>query len=155
VPLLFWQLIDQMKNRTKIFIGAGGILTCVCACLIYLLFHGYFDRGHFEVKQAVWCSPHLVAIDALRWDEAALGGYQRFVLIGDHVYSPAELRHALYSDAPVFSAGTDCLNLRWESETSLIIECKAGILDPRFINRQKWKHGSIVISYKNIAQKQQ
>jgi hypothetical protein len=57
-----------MNAKTKILLGAGGALTCTCAVLIYLLFHGYFDRGFFEVKQAVWFSPNLVAMDALRWD---------------------------------------------------------------------------------------
>jgi hypothetical protein len=142
-----------MKAKTKILLGAGGVLTCTCAVLIYLLFHGYFDRGFFEVKQAVWFSPNLVAMDALRWDNEALGGYQRFVLIGDHVYTPTELRHALYSDAPVFDAAADCLNLRWESQTSLIIECKGRVIDSDHINRQTFQHGAIVISYKNIARK--
>lgn len=142
-----------MRRKSKIVLGAIALLTCVFAALVYFLFNGYFDGGLFEVKQTVWCSPKQVAIVAERSDNAALDGYQFFVLIGDHVFSPAELKHLYHSDAPVFSAAAECLNLRWESQTSLIIECEGGVVDWRHINSQEWKRDRIEISYKNIAQK--
>ena len=140
-----------MRKTTKIILAISAALTCVCAALIYFLFHGYFDVGLFQVKQAVWFSPNQIAVVAERSDKEALGGLEYFVLIGDHVPSPAELKHALYSDAPVFSAGDECLSLRWASQNNLVIECKGGVLAADHINRQKSQSGKILVSYKNIG----
>jgi hypothetical protein len=59
-----------MRKKSKIALGVIAALTCLCVVLIYLLFRGYFDVGLFEVKQAVWFSPHQVAIVAERSDHA-------------------------------------------------------------------------------------
>ena len=77
------------------------------ATAVYMLFHGYFDHGLFEVKQAQWSpSPERrVAVVAERSDHEALGGLEFFVLIKDHVPSPTELRFANHSDDVIFSVG--------------------------------------------------
>ena len=124
----------------------------VAGC-VYALFHGYFDHGHFELKQSQRSPPNRVAMLAERWDEQSLGGLQDFVVIGDHTYSPAELRHALYSDAVIFSALSDCIKLRWDGPKKLIIRCEGSTIDTRHINRQKHQVGDISVSYENIASK--
>jgi hypothetical protein len=60
----------------------------------YALFHGYFDHGHFEIKQVQWCSTNQVAMLAERWDDEALGGLDYYVLVGSHLFTATELRHA-------------------------------------------------------------
>lgn len=90
---------------------------------IYGLFHGYFDRGHFEIKQLRWSSSKQVGIVAERSDQEALSSYTCFVLIEDHLLSSGELRAAYYSNTVVFAASSSCLNLRWEDSNKLVIVC--------------------------------
>jgi hypothetical protein len=66
---------------------------------------------------------------AERSDKEALGGLTYFELIGDHVFSPVELRHAYHSDARVFAATATCLTLHWEGPSKLIVECNGSHLD--------------------------
>src|SRR5579872_4953427 len=114
-----------MRKVIKIIVAAAAILSV----LGYLLFHGYFDRGKFEIKQVQWSSSKQVAMLAERSDNQALGGLTYFVLIGNHVFSADELRHAYHSDAPVFAATSTCLNLRWESPSSLVVVCNGSYLN--------------------------
>ncbi len=131
-------------------VGVGGVAILAMAFL-YALFHGYFDRGRFEIKQFQWSSGNQVAMLAERSDNEALGGLEYYVLVGDHLYSPDELRHALYSDAVIFSALSNHLTLRWDGPNRLIIGCNGPTLDRGDINRQKQQAGNIAVSYENIA----
>ena len=72
------------------------------------------------------------------------------MVIGNHLFSPTELRHALYSDSVVFSAASNCLSLRWDGQDRLIIRCDGSTVDMDHINRQKQQIGDIKISYENI-----
>jgi len=79
-----------MRTRYKVITGFAGIL-CV---FDYLLFRGYLDRGTSDLKQVQRSSSGQVAMLAERFDNDALGGLTYFVLIGDHVFSANELKHA-------------------------------------------------------------
>ena len=116
----------------------------------YLLFHGYFDPGKYEIKTAEWSTAKQVAVVAERSDNQALGGLEYFVLIGDHLFTETELRHALHSDKPVFSADRDCLTLRWNDPHDLVITCDDKSITSADINRQKHQSGEVAISYVNI-----
>jgi hypothetical protein len=103
-----------MRTSAKVIIVVGCVVAASLVAATYGLFHGYFDPGQFEVKQQQWSSSKQVAMLAERSDHEALGGLTYFVLIGDHLLSPDELRHAYYSDAVVFAAASTCLSLHWE-----------------------------------------
>lgn len=140
-----------MTRTTKILgavVGTTAIALAVCA---YALFHGYFDLGRFEVKEAVWSSSREVAMVAERSDNDALGGLAYFVIVGDHLYSSAELRHTYHSNAVIFSALSDGLTVRWQSSAVLIIGCNGAYVDSNDINTQKRRSGNVAISYENIA----
>ena len=63
---------------------------------VYLLFHGYFDPGKFEVLSTIRYSTKQVALVAKRSDKQAMNNDQVFVVLADHVSTPNELRHAYY-----------------------------------------------------------
>jgi hypothetical protein len=126
-----------------IFVAA--LLTCG-----YLLFHGYFDHGKFEVKIVQWSTAKQIAVVAERSDNEALGGLEYFVLVGDHLFTETELRHALHSDKPVFSTDRECLTLRWSDPHNLVITCDDKSITPDDINVQRHKSGEVAISYVNI-----
>ncbi|HKF53296.1 MAG TPA: hypothetical protein VKB26_13355 [Candidatus Acidoferrales bacterium] len=142
-----------MSKAWKIIAYLACVSMAGLAIAVYALFHGYFDRGHFEIKQFQWSSTKQVAMLAERWDDQALGGLADFVLVGNHVFTPAELRHAYYSDAVVFNAETDCLTLRWDGPNRLIIRCNGATLDFRHINAENQQVGNVAVSYENIASK--
>ena len=58
----------------------------------------------FDVKDANWSSSVRVAIVAKRSDREALSEDLLFVLIGDHVFSPTELRAAYYGHHAILDA---------------------------------------------------
>jgi len=120
---------------------------------LYGLFHGYFDHGQFEIKQFQWSPTNQVAMVAERSDHEALGGLEYYVLIGNHLFTPAELRHAYYSSAVVFNASSDCLTLHWDGPNRLTIRCNGSTVDRNHINAQRQQIGNIAISYENIALK--
>ncbi|MFL6428644.1 MAG: hypothetical protein ACJ71S_10405 [Acidobacteriaceae bacterium] len=128
----------------------------VCALMIalmvtvYALFHGYFDRGLFEVKQATWSSSKEVAVVAKRSDHQALSGDQYFVLIGDHSFSTRELTHAYHSNAVIFSADSDCLKVHWEDSHKLVVTCHDGSIESTHIAVQQRRSGDVTVSYTNI-----
>ena len=145
--------MSRMTRLLKISsAGAGAAATLTMACL-YGLFHGYFDPGHFELKRFEWSSTGQVAMVAERLDDYALGGLQYYVLIGDHLFTAAELRRALYSDAVVFSGPSDCLTVRWDSPNRLTIRCNGAAIDRDHINAERQRIGDVAISYENIATK--
>lgn len=125
------------------------IFAVVVGILGYGLFLGYFDRGKFEIKQSEWSPSGKVAIVAERSDDQALGGYDFFVLISDHLPSSRELSRAYHSDAPVFRAANDCLRIKWQEANQLEIACN-GLFKPGEINAQKTHSGNIDITYRNI-----
>ena len=117
----------------------------------FALFRGYFDHGLFEVKQTDWSSSGKVAILAERSDHQALSSSVYFVLIGDHVFSPTELRTAYYRDHGIFAAATDCLSVRWTDPHNLTVSCRGESLDAsRIENVQQHQDGDVKITYVNI-----
>jgi hypothetical protein len=136
--------------RTKRIAATVCTLVAVLVAGSYLLFHGYFDPGKFEIKTVQWSASKKVAVVARRSDNQALNGDEYFVLIGDHLFSETELRHALHSDKPVFSADRDCLTLRWNDPHDLVITCDDKSITPADINLQQHRSGEVAISYVNI-----
>ena len=51
-----------MRKITRIVAFAVCALVAGVAVAVYALFHGYFDRGQFEVEQAQWSSPKQLAV---------------------------------------------------------------------------------------------
>jgi hypothetical protein len=140
-------------NKLKIILGGFGVLAVVVVLLAYGLFHGYFDKGRFEVKESVWSSDGKIAIVAERSDQAALTSYIYFVLIGEHLLSPPELRQAYYREAPVFEAASSCVSVRWKGPNELIVACKDGMVDIDHIEFQAKRSGTIAIVYEGIPTK--
>jgi hypothetical protein len=88
---------------------------------------------------------------AERSDHEALGGLEYYVLIGDHLFNPIELRHSYYSKAVIFNATSDCLTIRWDGPDRLIIRCNGSTIDKDHISAQKQQIGKTTIAYENIA----
>jgi len=142
-----------MSKATKVIGYVACVLIVGLIIAVYALFHGYFDRGHFEIKQFQWSSTNQVAMLAERWDNQGLGGLDYYVLIGNHLFTSAELRHAYHSNAVVFAAESTCLTLRWDGSNRLTITCNGSTVDSGHINAQRQQIGNIAISYENIALK--
>jgi hypothetical protein len=143
--------MKRFFQMSLVGVGAAAILAMA---FLYALFHGYFDHGQFEIKRFQWYSADQVAMVAERSDQEALGGLDYFVLTGNHLFTPAELQHAYYSNAVVFSALTDdCLTIKWEGPNRLIIGCNGSTVDRNHINAQRQQIGDISIAYENIAAK--
>jgi hypothetical protein len=146
---------DVMSSLLKIWLSILILISVVLAVGWYALFHGYFDHGQFEIKQSQWSSTGQVAMLAERSDHEALGGLEYYVLIGNHLFTPAELRHALHSNAVVFDAASNCLEncleLHWNGLNRLTIRCNGSSVDRDHINVQRRQFGTIAISYENIA----
>jgi hypothetical protein len=142
-----------MTHFSKISLVGVGVVAILGMASLYALFHGYFDHGQFEIKQFQWSSTNRVAMLAERSDHAALGGLEYYVLIGNHLFTPAELRRAYYSNAVVFNAASDCLTLRWDGQNRLIVRCDGSTVDKNQINSQRQQIGDIAVSYENIAVK--
>jgi hypothetical protein len=133
--------------------GAAGmacVLAIALAIAVYALFHGYADRGLFETEEAQWYSPTQLAVVAKRSDHEALSGDQYFVLIGNHLFSPKELRHAYYGQSVIFRADNSCLTLRWQNQHDLIVTCSDGSIGPRRTAVQQHRSGEVVVSYIKI-----
>lgn len=136
------------SKRVILRLVAGAAL--LVAVSIFALFHGYFDHGQFEIKETNWSPSARVAMVAERSDHEALGGLDYFVLIGDRVFSPTELRSAYYSDDVVFAAADNCLTVRWIDPHNLEVMCRDRSLDARHINVRKRQAGDVEIKYVNI-----
>jgi hypothetical protein len=145
--------VPRMKNASKILLIVSGLVLILGAGLAYGLFHGYFDHGQFEVRQVQWSSANQAAMVVERSDQQALSGYTYFVLLGDHVFSPSELRHEYHSGAVVFAAADSCLDLHWQGPTKLLIACNGQTLTREHIDVEKQKSGEIAILYDNIPSK--
>ncbi|MGB7846765.1 MAG: hypothetical protein WBL63_14200 [Candidatus Acidiferrum sp.] len=123
------------------------------ATAVYLLFHGYFDHGLFEIKQVEWSPspPRRVAVVAERSDHNAMSSYTYFVLIGDHVFSPTELRMAYHSDDVTFAAAADCFSVNWRDPHHLLVSCRSGTIDSAHIDVRNTRTDDVLITYVNIA----
>jgi hypothetical protein len=139
-----------MRKTKSIFVGVACAVALVAAGLIFALFHGYFDHGQFEIKETNWSPSARVAMVAERSDDEALGGLDYFVLIGDHVFSPTELRFAYHSDDVAFAAADNCVSVRWIDSRNLEVRCRDRSLDSRHINVRKRQLGDVAITYVNI-----
>jgi hypothetical protein len=139
-----------MRNTSKILGIIVGLVLILGVALLFLLFHGNFDHGQFEVKQVQWSSAKQAAMVVERSDQQALSGYTYFVLIGDHVLSSSELRHEYHSHAVVFAAADSCLDLHWQGPNKLVIACNGQTLTREHIDVEKHQSGGIAILYDNI-----
>jgi len=137
----------------RIGLGVIFLLGLLLAITVYALFHGYFDHGLFEIKHVEWSSspPRRVAVVAERSDNDALGGYEFFVLINDHIPSPTELRFANHSDDVIFSGASDCLSVSWVDSHHLVISCRNGAIDSAHINVRKERADGVAVTYVNIS----
>jgi len=145
--------VPQLTRFSRISLAGVGVVVIATAAFLYGLFHGYFDHGQFEIKQSQSSITNQVAMVAERSDREALGGLEYYVLIGDHVFTPVELRHAYYSSAVAFSTSSDCLALRWDGPNRLIVRCNNSTVDKDHINAQRRQVGNISIAYENIELK--
>jgi hypothetical protein len=129
------------------------VLFVLCAALmmcVWALFHGYFDRGQFEIRDSQQSSSKKLAMLARRSDHEALNGDVYFVLIGDHLLSPTELRRSYHGHEAVFATNRDCLNLHWEDSSKLVVSCIGPPITSGQIDVQQRQIGDIAISYINI-----
>lgn len=139
-----------MRSALKFIALVIGLVLVLGVGLLYGLFHGYLDHGQFEVKQVQWSPTRQVAMVVERSDHQALSGYTYFVLIGDHVFSPSELRHKYHSNAVVFAGADSCLNLHWQGPTTLAISCNDHTMAREHIDVEKHQSREINIVYDNI-----
>ena len=137
----------------RVGLGVIFLLGILLAAGWYALFHGYFDHGLFEIKQVEWSpsAPRRVAVVAERSDHQAMSSNTYFVLVGDHVFSATELRHAYHSDDVIFAAASDCLSVSWRASHHLILNCRNGTIDSAHIAARKPRTNDIEIAYVNIA----
>ena len=139
-----------MRKTKSMFVGVACAVALVAAGLIFALFHGYFDHGQFEIKETNWSPSARVAMVAERSDDEALGGLDYFVLIGDHVFTPTEMRFAYHSDDVAFAAADNCVSVRWIDSRNLEVRCRDRSLNSRDINVRKRQLGDVAITYVNI-----
>lgn len=142
-----------MNKSIKIGLTVVFVVGVLLATAVYMLFHGYFDHGLFEIKQVEWSpSPRRhVAVVAERSDNEAMSSNTYFVLIGDHVFSPTELRMAYHSDNVTFAAAADCLSVNWKDPHHLIVSCRSGTVDSAHIDVRNTRTDDVLITYVNIA----
>jgi hypothetical protein len=142
-----------MSKRKEVWAGVICIIGVLLVAIACGLFRGHFDRGQFEVKETSTSSLARVAMVAERSDHEAMSSYVYFVLIGDHVFSPAELRTAYHSDHVIFAAASDCLSVHWSDAHNLAVMCREGSIDASHINVQVRQIGDVLVSYVNIPDK--
>ena len=139
-----------MNGLKKAGVSVAGTLGLAMVVATFALSRGYFDHGLFDVKQTDWSKSGLVAMLAECSDHQALRSNEFFVLIGDHVFSPSEVRDAFYRQHAVFNASSDCLSVCWSEPRILTISCINGSLEASEINFQRVHAGEITIMYVNI-----
>jgi hypothetical protein len=141
-----------VNNRRRFFVALSAIVATALVALVFGLFHGYFDHGRFEVKEAVWSQSGRVAVVAERSDHEAMSSDVYFVLIGDHVFSPPELRIAYYSSNVLFAAANPCITAQWNNPNSLTVACLRGFVDSSRIEVQRRLASGVAVTYLNIAE---
>ena len=140
-----------MSRTAKIITIISAAIAVALSLAVYGLFHGYFDQGKYELLSAESSGSRQLAMIAKRSDHQAMNGDDIFVLIGDHSFSPTELRHALYGPSVIFSTDRECLSIRWKDSHHLVISCRGEVITDEQINAQKLQSGVVVISYENIV----
>jgi hypothetical protein len=140
-----------MRRSAKIIIIVSCAVVVALAVAVYGLWHGYFDPGKYELLSTEWSESRQLAMTAKRSDHQALNGDQIFVLVGDHVFTPTELRHALHGPTVIFSTDRDCLSVRWKDTHHLVISCQGEAITDGEINRQKHQADGVSVSYINIV----
>jgi hypothetical protein len=140
-----------MKKTTMVAISVTCVAVIALLSVVYMWFHGYFDPGKFEVKQMQWSPSKQVAVIAERSDQQALGGLTYFVLVGDHLFTPIELKHAYHSSAVVFAATSTRLTLHWNGPNTLVVACNGSYLGQEYIDVEKQQSGEVTITYVNIS----
>lgn len=140
-----------MKRVHAALLLGGLFFVCMVASLSYGLFHGYFDRGHFEVLQTSSSADKQLAIVAKRWDNDALNNNEYFVLIGDHMPSSRELRHAYYYNQILFRGENDCLNVSWRDKRTLVISSLAGCVGTGEPVAQKHQNSGLTVVYEGVS----
>lgn len=140
-----------MSTMRKTAIVIGCTVVAALAIVLWALFHGYFDRGNFQVVRAISSPQHLFAIVAKRSDNEALSGDQYFVLLEDHILSESQLRHAYYGHRVIFRSDEDCLQVRWNGPNRLVVICCGQSVQEGQIAVEKHRIGNVDIAYENIA----
>lgn len=143
--------VQQLRRHMAVVAACAGLVAILLVFGVYGLFRGYFDSGSFEVKQIQWSPANKVAILVERSDNQALGGLTYFVIVDNHVLSPAELKLAYHSNAVIFDAMATCLNLHWENPNRLVVTCNGSSVHQEYINVEKRQMGEMAISYVNIS----
>jgi|SRR5580658_1076770 hypothetical protein len=139
-----------MSRVKKVRVSVACTLGIALVAITFALSRGYFDHGLFEVKQTDWSPSGQVAMLAERSDHQALRSDEYFVLIGNHVFSPTEVRDAFYGRREVFNAASDCLSVHWSDPHNLTVSCCDGSLNASQINFQRLHTEDITITYVNI-----
>ena len=139
----------RIVRKTGVAIGCTAI--ALLTVMLWALFHGYFDRGNFQVVRVVPSPQHLFALVAKRSDHEALSGDQYFVLVEDHILSENQLRHAYYGHRVIFRSDEDCLQARWNGPNRLVVTGCGQLVQEGQIAVQKHRIGDVEISYENIA----
>jgi hypothetical protein len=130
------------------------LLACALVALLgYLDWHGYFDRGTFEIGQTAWSPSNRLAVVVTRSDQQAMSSYTTFVLITDHLPTTAEIRHAYHSDAPVFAAANPCLTVSWAGPDRLVIACRGALVTSDQIDVERSQIDGIQVHYEGIPAK--
>jgi hypothetical protein len=128
----------------------GSFIVCVAAVCLVLVLRGDLDSGRFEILQVERVSQTQIAMLAERSDHTALSGNTYFVVIGNHLYSAAELRKALYRSGAVFVVGRPGISLHWKNPKELVIRCGSCDIAKDTIEKQKWSDKGISISYSDF-----
>jgi hypothetical protein len=138
--------VPRMKRSKRIAKWLAIALICAIGIWGILAWLGVLDTAPYSVTQSVVLSPDRIAMVGLRSDEAAMIGYEYFVVIGDHVYSPSELRRSFHSS--VFSTGLGSFTLEREGPNQLLIRCAANCsITKDIVEIQKFSKGDIAIRY--------
>lgn len=127
-----------------------GLVITAFAVILYSLFHGFFDHGQFVLEQVESSPSKQVAMVARRSDDEPLDGDVYFVLIGEHVFSPTELRRAYYSEKVIFATSNSCVRLRWQGAAALDVSCSNSVITPKQIDSQSRQSGRVSIWYEDI-----
>lgn len=144
--------LPRMTRSFKIVFVCIAAFSALVVAYALALSHGYLDRGQFRILESWRSTTGQVAMLAERLDpNEFLSGPEYYVLIGDHVYSPSELRRGYYSDSVIFDTGKDCLRLRWDGTNSLVVKCQGSFVAAYQIDYQQRHIGNMSIKYENIA----
>jgi hypothetical protein len=139
--------------RSRTFGIVSSVLGAALVVGAYLLFRGYIDGGSFQVMSDQRSATGEVAVAAQFAAGHAGVRNEYFVVLGDHVFSPRELRHAYAAHDEVFSTERNCLTLAWIDAHHLQITCDDRSIQAEEIVVQRHQSGSTSISYSNISNK--